>query len=123
MIRRPPRCKRTVTLLPLTALFRSYRNPMPAPRSPPRPPSRHDPRVLAGRCGRARDVGELRRPARQSAARTHTGPRAATRAQQIGRAHVCTPVTNAQLVCRLLLEKKKKKHIYLTINESEHKLK
>src|SRR3546814_3481339 len=24
---------------------------------------------------------------------------------QIGRAHVCTPVTNAQLVCRLLLEK------------------
>src|SRR3546814_4936668 len=27
--------------------------------------------------------------------------------RQIGRAHVCTPVTNAQLVCRLLLEKKK----------------
>src|SRR3546814_10195046 len=26
---------------------------------------------------------------------------------QIGRAHVCTPVTNAQLVCRLLIEKKK----------------
>src|SRR3546814_10718793 len=28
---------------------------------------------------------------------------------QIGRAHVCTPVTNAHLVCRLLLEKKKQK--------------
>src|SRR3546814_6004997 len=28
-------------------------------------------------------------------------------AMEIGRAHVCTPVTNAQLVCRLLLEKKK----------------
>src|SRR3546814_6531679 len=27
--------------------------------------------------------------------------------EEIGRAHVCTPVTNAQLVCRLLLEKKK----------------
>src|SRR3546814_10774838 len=27
-------------------------------------------------------------------------------AKEIGRAHVCTPVTNAQLVCRLLLEKK-----------------
>src|SRR3546814_974891 len=27
-------------------------------------------------------------------------------AEQIGRAHVCTPVTNAQLICRLLLEKK-----------------
>src|SRR3546814_3374351 len=26
--------------------------------------------------------------------------------EQIGRAHVCTPVTNAHLVCRLLLEKK-----------------
>src|SRR3546814_3233513 len=28
--------------------------------------------------------------------------------EQIGRAHVCTPVTNAHLVCRLLLEKKNK---------------
>src|SRR3546814_3578482 len=27
--------------------------------------------------------------------------------EQIGRAHVCTPVTNAHLVCRLLLDKKK----------------
>src|SRR3546814_5960119 len=27
---------------------------------------------------------------------------------QIGRAHVCTPVTNAHLVCRLLLEKQNK---------------
>src|SRR3546814_8067848 len=27
--------------------------------------------------------------------------------EQIGRAHVCTPVTNAPLVCRLLLENKK----------------
>src|SRR3546814_2912152 len=30
-----------------------------------------------------------------------------TSAAQIGRAHVLTPVTNAPLVCRLLLEKKK----------------
>src|SRR3546814_8579053 len=30
--------------------------------------------------------------------------------RQIGRAHVCTPVTNAHLVCRLLLEKKKHQH-------------
>src|SRR3546814_2864609 len=29
---------------------------------------------------------------------------------KIGRAHVCTPVTNAHLVCRLLLEKKKNQH-------------
>src|SRR3546814_3749303 len=31
-------------------------------------------------------------------------------ANQIGRAHVRTPVTNAHLVCRLLLDKKKKKN-------------
>src|SRR3546814_259478 len=30
---------------------------------------------------------------------------------EIGRAHVCTPVTNAQLVCRLLLAKNKHHHI------------
>src|SRR3546814_6443084 len=30
--------------------------------------------------------------------------------EQIGRAHVWTPVTNAHLVCSLLLEKKQKKH-------------
>src|SRR3546814_9135714 len=34
---------------------------------------------------------------------------AGARPIQIGRAHVLTPVTNAQLVCRLLLEKKKKR--------------
>src|SRR3546814_5500693 len=35
-------------------------------------------------------------------------PRQLRRGLQIGRAHVCTPVTNAHLVCRLLLDKKKK---------------
>src|SRR3546814_8394755 len=29
--------------------------------------------------------------------------------KQIGRAHVCTPVTNAHIVCRLLLEQKTNK--------------
>src|SRR3546814_8183391 len=33
---------------------------------------------------------------------------------RIGRAHVCTPVTNAQLVCRLLLEQKK---VHVTSNQ------
>src|SRR3546814_2501131 len=32
---------------------------------------------------------------------------------EIGRAHVWTPVTNAHLVCRLLLEKKKKRDTQL----------
>src|SRR3546814_5662172 len=35
-------------------------------------------------------------------------PPTAEQALQIGRAHVCTPVTNAHIVCRLLLENKKK---------------
>src|SRR3546814_6935459 len=39
---------------------------------------------------------------------------------QIGRAHVCTPITYAQLVCRLMFEKRKTKNnlmYVLTINE------
>src|SRR3546814_4365970 len=38
--------------------------------------------------------------------RVLTRKEAAEAFEQIGRAHVCTPVTNAHLVCRLLLEKK-----------------
>src|SRR3546814_6668101 len=36
--------------------------------------------------------------------------------RKIGRAQVCTPVTNAHLVCRLLLEKKKS----ITIHKHTH---
>src|SRR3546814_6693224 len=36
-----------------------------------------------------------------------SAPRNSAIVAQIGRAHVCTPVTNAHLVCRLLLEKTK----------------
>src|SRR3546814_3165093 len=36
----------------------------------------------------------------------------------IGRAHVCTPVTNAHLVCRLLLEKKNKHTTHTTLLHS-----
>src|SRR3546814_7248688 len=36
-----------------------------------------------------------------------TSENGGTTTPEIGRAHVCTPVTNAHLVCRLLLEKKK----------------
>src|SRR3546814_3836791 len=39
----------------------------------------------------------------------HIGLYAATK--KIGRAHVCTPVTNAHLVCLLLLETKKQRNI------------
>src|SRR3546814_2737293 len=36
---------------------------------------------------------------------------------EIGRANVCNPVTNAHLVCRLLLEKEKHKYYKLLLNE------
>src|SRR3546814_2746977 len=39
---------------------------------------------------------------------------------QIGRAHDCTPVTNAQPVCRLPLEKKTKHPILLPYNKITH---
>src|SRR3546814_1513621 len=32
--------------------------------------------------------------------------------KQIGSAHVCTPVTNAHIVCRLLLEQIKQHHLH-----------
>src|SRR3546814_9100954 len=44
-------------------------------------------------------------PSRKYADAPNRAPHHAGR-RQIGRAHVCTPVTNAHLVCRLLLDKK-----------------
>src|SRR3546814_9548635 len=41
-----------------------------------------------------------------------TCPTLTAKGLEIGRAHVCTPVTNAHLVCRLLLEKKKEEYIH-----------
>src|SRR3546814_2299980 len=88
MIRRPPRSTRTDTLFPYTTLFRSQG--LLAARRRERP-VQFGP-VLGGqlqveRSAVVADVGD-----------------------EIGRAHVCTPVTNAHLVCRLLLEKKQPTH-------------
>src|SRR3546814_8717282 len=41
-------------------------------------------------------------------------PEYITVGQEIGRAHVCTPVTNAQLVCPLLHDKKNQSIFYCT---------
>src|SRR3546814_5227704 len=38
--------------------------------------------------------------------------------KKIGRAHVCTPVTNAHLVCRLLLEKKNDHNLHQKHNKT-----
>src|SRR3546814_2762234 len=99
MIRRPPRSTRTDTLFPYTTLFLSIESRDPHLTHPA-------PACLA-RTG-------LRSAARAPKTQPKTGPKsgAAMRkiAPPIGRSeeHTSTPVTNAQLVCRLLLEKKKK---------------
>src|SRR3546814_8260370 len=67
--------------------------------------------------GRSRDVMVLRRRATakmpgnvdRDNAKFFVGERRKGQVK-IGRAHVCTPVTNAHLVLCLLLEKKNKKH-------------
>src|SRR3546814_4492078 len=111
MIRRPPRSTRTATLFPYTTLFRSC----PAG---DRAAQQDRPRIERQL---ARDrVGDCDRRRRGAAAigdrdaifddRARNQFRIARRVDgEIGRAHVWTPVTNAHLVCRLLLEKKKKK--------------
>src|SRR3546814_1754084 len=103
MIRRPPRATRTDTLFPYTTLFRS-----PAccratsARARATSPSRSA--VPAGATARFSWLnGWL--PGSARAAGLPDLPTATSR--EIGRAHVCTPVTNAHLVCRLLLETNK----------------
>src|SRR3546814_9552008 len=86
MIRRPPRSTRTDTLFPYTTLFRSA-------------PMHHQ-------ICRARDADFVARH-RDDGRRRCRQAEHVDRDAEIGRAHVLTPVTNAHLVCRLLLEKKK----------------
>src|SRR3546814_8492973 len=103
--RRPPRSTRTDTLFPYTTLFRSTLIPVRRRaatfvelRTVPRQSSRRG-RAYAPACRSRRRRRWTSQP-----------PPQMTRMAKIGRAHVCTPVTNAHLVCRLLLEKKNNKH-------------
>src|SRR3546814_8900658 len=84
MIRRPPRSTRTDTLLPYTTLFRSGRA------------------VLRRRNA---VVHQERRGQKAAADADHAGQKADQPPKEIGRAHVSTPVPNAHLECRLLLDK------------------
>src|SRR3546814_1823816 len=133
MIRRPSRATRTDTLSPYTTLFRSSEKQDVArgereigkwrrarrgqqhepPRAdlrplPERVPSRVPPHIGAHGIIHARAL-ERGVAERKTAGFDDMRRRAETGggAQEIGRAHVWTPVTNAQLVCRLLLEKQK----------------
>src|SRR3546814_1365404 len=90
MIRRPPRSTRTDTLFPYTTLFRSEA-------------------LHALAQIRAPEAVRLMTEA-LAYPDAETQQAAAHWLGKIGRAHVRTPVTNAHLVCRLLLEKKKYKN-------------
>src|SRR2546429_3725660 len=92
MIRRPPRS----TLFPYTTLFRSLDRPGARPRRPPgRAVARH---------------GGQHVPADQSEDESRRGPgdrRAGSGGSEKHKSEIPSPL---QLVCRLLLEKKKNKH-------------
>src|SRR3546814_9291999 len=113
MIRRTPRSTRTYTLFPYTTLFRS-RHPSFAPFVPlSRVPTSGGQAVLveSAALDDRREVPALALQQGDVIQRVvvdhdQIGP------GEIGRAHVWTPVTNAHLVCRLLLEKKKYKTTY-----------
>src|SRR3546814_9237455 len=104
MIRRPPGSTRTDTLFPYTTLFRSQPDDGAGHRESPLGADQEaQVRASAFRDAAVHEQqGLLHRFARQSY------PLAGGTGREIGRAHVCTPVTNAHLVCRLMLEKKNK---------------
>src|SRR3546814_1023494 len=119
MIRRPPGSTRPYTLFPYTTLFRSpdrflhFRRDRHILSAKQRGDPFRGPAPLAWQV----DIGQRLEGERlavrfrrtqgvmRAAHREHRGTRGV--ALEIGRAHVLTPVTNAHLVCRLLLEKKK----------------
>src|SRR3546814_4475872 len=114
IIRRPPRSSLTDTLVPYTTLFRSASHPSGA--RPVQPVRKRLPR--SGCCS-----AENRTPAGAKRCRyTHRPTPAGTVAgvperrkgpgspRKRSEEHTSEPVTNAHLVCRLLLEKKNKTH-------------
>src|SRR3546814_6168970 len=129
MLRRPPRSTRTVTLFPYTTLFRSSGAcllcfscaaclkfvAMEGIAISMETTSTYR---IQGATGEWEVVIGLEVHAQvTSQAKLFSGAATAFGAEpntqvslidaEIGRAHVCTPVTNAHLVCRLLLEQKK----------------
>src|SRR3546814_7789612 len=93
MIRRPPRSTRTDTLFPYTTLFRSWNQ-------------------ATQRFRRIADQIDLGRITHADIARRQIDlhrARLTVLRQEDRKSTRLTPVTNAHLVCRLLLEKKKKK--------------
>src|SRR3546814_10092538 len=119
MIRRPPRSTRTDTLFPYTTLFRSAGEFRELVRDHIADAISRFVEILYFDEHKVRfaRVSEFRHAAFANARSadgdigTFTG---AIDARKIGRAQVRTLVTNAHIVCRLLLEKKKQKHTHTT---------
>src|SRR3546814_4185619 len=109
MIRRPPRSTRTDTLFPYTTLLRSRR-------WDDRQGQRGGAWEGPGLRNRESRTWNRWRPATAPATclpclnLVDSGNEVGGKPSQIGRAHVCTPVTNEQLVCRLMLENIKPPH-------------
>src|SRR3546814_10368532 len=110
MIRRPPRSTRTDTLLAYTTLFRVRVVQLVMNSTSADPPGGLQPFRPTGKLRHERPQCRLKvlqdRPA-ETVDRLRPHSRVGLDARDYlenGRAHACTPVTNAHLVCRLLLE-------------------
>src|SRR3546814_7975116 len=104
-IRRPPRSTRTDTLFPYTTLFRSA---LRSRRSARPAIDRCRARLPAVYARRRAAVAGLRRPGGPPGRASHAHRRPGDERSEEHTSE--TPVTNAHLVCRLLLEKQKKCH-------------
>src|SRR3546814_7363615 len=109
MVWPPPVSTRPHTLFPSPALFRSGLDSVPNSsrnRVPPSASSKRPTRALVApvkaHASWPNSSASIKVSGSAAQFMMTSGP-----SQQIGRAHVLTPVTNAHLVCRLLLEKKK----------------
>src|SRR3546814_11015243 len=109
MIRRPPSSTRTDTLFPYTTLFRSQAV-IADDAAPERVVEVDNQRFFSASCDGtpctekgAAVIGQKAWAEGNLAVMVKARIRPVAPADQIGRAHVCTPVTNAHLVCRLLL--------------------
>src|SRR3546814_3166452 len=102
MIRRPPRSTRTYTLFPDTTLFRSQSEQFARARS-------GDTFQYPGRGARSDDQ-DKRKEQRNLSERDKQDERDIARADR--KSTRLNSITNAHLVCRLLLEKKKKNQHY-----------
>src|SRR3546814_1466392 len=112
MIRRPPTTTRTDTLCPYTTLFRSIDGPESTlGKNGVTSNYRYDlapytwELVRGLKSGRA-IFSQPPMPIKCAGAPQKAMYLSCDAWLEIGRAHVCTPVTNAHLVCRLLLEQK-----------------